>query len=204
MDAMLNKDYDRAQVARERFTKHGLIKGNKRLYQVWARMKQRCMNPNCEDFKRYGARGITVCKKWISFEGFFEDMGGTYSPGLELDRRDGKRGYEPENVRWATEAEQNLNRSVVTFLEINGETKSLAEWATQSGLHQETIRGRFKRGIRGTGIISKKRLPRRTLSQRKSDEAEALRKGSTDKRTPSWKPMWASPEGAHTKSNLSG
>src|SRR5512139_3737195 len=37
-------------------------------YAVWANMKDRCLNPNCPSFKNYGARGITVCKRWLEYE----------------------------------------------------------------------------------------------------------------------------------------
>lgn len=34
-----------------------------RFHRIWASMKQRCMNPKCERYKSYGARGITFCCK---------------------------------------------------------------------------------------------------------------------------------------------
>jgi hypothetical protein len=195
MDAMLNKDYDRAKVARERFTKHGLIKGNLRLYRVWARMKQRCLNPNCEDYPKYGGAGVKVCDQWLSFEGFYADVGASYEDGLELDRKDGSKGYEPDNVRWATELEQCLNRGVVTHLTINGASKPLSTWAAETGLHPETIRNRFKRGIRGERLIAWGRLPRRTLEEQREQERAALNE-SPELRQPKWKPKWAK---SHTR-----
>ncbi len=41
-------------------------KQHPRLYRIWAAMKQRCTNPNCTTFARYGGRGITVCHEWSS------------------------------------------------------------------------------------------------------------------------------------------
>ena len=37
---------------------------NKRLYNIWKNMKQRCYNSKCERYKDYGGRGIEICKEW--------------------------------------------------------------------------------------------------------------------------------------------
>jgi pentatricopeptide repeat protein len=96
---------------KERSTKHGHARrGNvTRAYSCWVRMKQRCFNPNQKDYPNYGARGISVCERWLEFANFYEDMGDP-PPGLTLDRIDNDRGYGPGNVRWATAREQVLNR----------------------------------------------------------------------------------------------
>src|ERR1700678_1776954 len=82
-------------------------------YASWQAMKDRCFNPNSKDYARYGAKGITVCTRWLeSFENFFEDMG-ERPENTTLDRFPNKDGnYEPSNCRWATPAEQGQNRSV--------------------------------------------------------------------------------------------
>ena len=37
-------------------------------------MIQRCYNKNNPYYKNYGAKGITVCDKWKTFEGFLDDF----------------------------------------------------------------------------------------------------------------------------------
>lgn len=82
------------------------------VYQAWASIKKRCLNPNYPQYPDYGGRGITVCARWLDFEKFLEDMGRFWSPGLELDRIDNDKGYDPTNCRWTDRKTNNQNRRV--------------------------------------------------------------------------------------------
>ena len=89
--------------------RHGL--SNSPEYRIWAGMKSRCYNPKHESFRHYGARGIKVCDRWLhDFLAFLQDVGSRPSPNHSLDRIENDGNYEPGNVRWATPAEQLINR----------------------------------------------------------------------------------------------
>lgn len=91
---------------------HGLSKTPE--YRAWQAMQSRC-NQNSQQKKDYYDRGIRVCRGWIGKGGFLrfiDCVGFKPSPHHSLDRIDNNKGYQPDNVQWATHKEQVNNRSL--------------------------------------------------------------------------------------------
>jgi hypothetical protein len=120
---------------------HGKTHGMRysREYAIWETMKKRCLKPNMPSYKYYGAKGVTVCDKWMKFEGFFEDMG--LSNGLCIDRIDNKKGYSKDNCRWVTYKENNRNKS--NNVVVDG--KTVSEWSEKTGISKQVISHRIKK-----------------------------------------------------------
>jgi hypothetical protein len=78
-------------------------------YHSWTSMWARVRDGSGRRWKDYGARGISVCASWASFEVFLRDMG-PRPPGTSLDRINNDGPYEPANCRWATQSQQNANQ----------------------------------------------------------------------------------------------
>lgn len=79
--------------------------------KIWRAMISRCHNPNSSGYHKYGARGIRVCREWKkSFDAFLSHVGYCPSKAHTIDRINGRKGYRPGNVRWATHQEQGANK----------------------------------------------------------------------------------------------
>ena len=47
---------------------------HKREYNIWYKMLERCYNPALYVYRSYGAKGVTVCDRWLCFSNFVEDV----------------------------------------------------------------------------------------------------------------------------------
>lgn len=97
---------------------HGMYK--KRIYRIWSGIKSRCLNKNEPAYKYYGNRGITIPDKWMSFLGFYEDMGNPPTEKHTIDRINTTKSYSKLNCRWATRKEQARNTVLSRYWVIAG------------------------------------------------------------------------------------
>lgn len=125
---------------------HGMT--NTRLFNCWSAMKDRCSNENNQAYINYGGRGIKVCSEWLhDFQAFYDwAVSHGYADNLTLDRKDVNGNYCPENCQWITKKEQQSNKRTNRYIEYNGETKTIAEWARIAGISRGTLRGRIDSG----------------------------------------------------------
>ena len=131
-----------AEKGRKRKT-HGMTKT--KTYSIWSNMKNRCQNKNYKKYRHYGGRGIAVCSRWLSFKNFILDMG-EVPDGFTLDRIDTNGNYEPKNCRWATQKEQQNNRRNNHRILFRGRNLTLSQLERETGISQDKIQQRLKRG----------------------------------------------------------
>lgn len=130
--------------------------------RAWYQMNRRCREKSRSPYDQ-----ISVCKEWQSrgrgngdegFKAFLAHIGPAPSTRHSVDRIDNARGYEPNNVRWATPNEQARNQKGNLNITAFGKVQCLSAWATESGLSSTLIRSRLLKGW----------LPERALMNQKA------------------------------------
>ena len=120
--------------------RHGMTRTP--IYKIWHSMMQRCYDKNSHSYHRYGGRGINVCEKWHTFEGFYQDMSDKPN-GMSMERLDNNGDYCPENVVWADYKTQANNRRSNVLLEHKGKKQTMQQWCDELGLKIGTVWARI-------------------------------------------------------------
>lgn len=144
--------------------KHGM--SETRFYKTWRSMVSRCTDKNNQNYSNYGERGITVDKKWLSFESFRNDMLENYLKHCEnhsikntsIDRIDNNKGYTKSNCRWATMGVQANNTRNNRFMTLNGKTLTMSQWARHIGMPISTIYNRILAGKTVKEILTTQKI----------------------------------------------
>lgn len=118
-------------------------------YRSWSSLRNRCLNPNNPSYHDYGARGITVCDRWLYGENgihpftlFRIDMG-ERPEGMSIDRIDINGPYSPENCRWATPTQQACNRRNTFRVTYRGQTLPARVWSDIVGIRNSILYARL-------------------------------------------------------------
>lgn len=126
-------------IRRYTITRHGMC--DHPLNIMWCGMKERCNNPNADNYKWYGGAGIKICPEWNNdFLAFYNwAVSNGWSNGLSIDRIDNTKGYSPDNCRFVTHRKQCRNRRTNVPITVDGETHLQCEWNELLGLNIHTI-----------------------------------------------------------------
>lgn len=131
---------------KEIHTTHGY--SGTRLDKIYRHMVDRCYNHNNCCYSNYGERGIAICEEWLKDKSSFFRwaIGHRYSDEFSIDRINNNKGYSPDNCRWADNIVQANNTSRCIFVTINNKVKTIAEWARELNVPENTLRYRIKQG----------------------------------------------------------
>ncbi len=152
----------RAVATTQTHTTHGMT--STRIYRIWVGMQSRCLDSNCNSYQDYGGRGITVCERWLGFDGFtnfLADMGQPTTDQHSLDRINNNGNYEPTNCKWSDKYEQARNNRHNHYLTAQGETYCASQWAEITGIKSGLILARIRRGWSAEEALRFKERPPR-------------------------------------------
>ncbi|WP_045518097.1 hypothetical protein [Neobacillus niacini] len=138
-----------------------VAKRNNPLYRKWRNIISRCYMPYNNNFKTYGAKGVTVSQRWLDFDNFAYDVENhlpnghlLYEKGYDLDK-DLKGGniYSLENCTVLLSEEnrkiaREKQKKAISAKRNNEELifDSVAEASRQLNINRGSIQQYLKRG----------------------------------------------------------
>lgn len=149
-------------------------------YKTWIAIKGRCYNQSHQDYPKYGGRGIRVSKAWLqSYEQFLRDMG-PRPKGLSIDRIDVNGDYEFGNCRWATSETQSNNKRTNRYIEYEGLTLTVSQWAKRQGMTKQCLIMRLNAGWSVESALNNAPRPRAPNGYPRARIRKVNQKGTND------------------------
>jgi len=132
------------------------------LHNTWTNMRQRCNNPNNQDYHSYGSRGIKVCNEWEQSYSAFKKWAieNGWNPNLtqreqSIDRIDVNGNYEPDNCRWVDEITQARNKRNNVWVDFREKKELLIKIGEEYNIPTKLIHQRYYRdNKRGEDLIA--------------------------------------------------
>ena len=122
----------------------------RKLKDAYGNMLRRCYDPDNDHYPHYGGRGIRVCDDWMGPVGrkrFYKwCIENGAEPELQIDRVDVNGDYCPGNCRFVDAVVQMNNTTRNHWVTYNGETRTIADWARETGYSYATLKHRLDRG----------------------------------------------------------
>lgn len=118
------------------------------LYTIWRGVKRRSGKSGPFKGGCYTKNGIDMCDRWLDFNNFKEDMGKRPSKNHSIERIDNKKGYFPDNCKWALPKEQANNTSNNHFVEVFGKRQTVSQWCDELDISPSTFQARLKALVR--------------------------------------------------------
>jgi hypothetical protein len=115
-------------------------------WRSWSKMRQRCLDPNNNEYPNYGGRGIGFCVRWDEFQNFLDDMGKKPTLKHSIERLDNDADYGPANCIWADADTQANNKRNTKRYHFRGDVKTLPQWAAEYQLPSKTLWSRLREG----------------------------------------------------------
>jgi hypothetical protein len=138
-DVVMGKKKSCGCLLREGRPRHGMSETSE--YQIYHSIRNRCTNPSHIVYRYYGGRGIRVL--FSSFEEFLADVGPRPTSQHSIDRKNVNGHYEPGNVHWVTQTEQNNNKRNNHLVTWKGKTQSIVMWARELHMSDKTLTNRL-------------------------------------------------------------
>lgn len=128
------------EIKRKTASKHGITaNGKPRTFTIWEGMKARCLNPKDINYHNYGARGISICNEWLTYENFHKwAIANGYKENLQIDRIDNDGDYEPSNCRWVTRQQNARNKRNSRNITVIGITLPISVWCKELNMSRST------------------------------------------------------------------
>jgi len=122
---------------------------------VFNGMQQRCYNPKTDDYPRYGAKGVTIYQGWLddvsSFVKWAKETG--YRRGMTIERKDGSKGYTPENCTWKDRVDQQNNLKSNHVIDVDGRRFTLTQCVRITGNETKHVDRVFESDSEAADIV---------------------------------------------------
>jgi len=126
-------------------------------YKCWIGMIYRCYYKNCQSYRRYGGRGVSVCEEWLNFQNFakwYHENKPKHDDDWEVDKDikiDGNMVYSPNTCLFVT-ARKNTEKALAKTFKMKSpdgeivEFYNMAEFCRQNGLSKSQLHRAYKGG----------------------------------------------------------